>query len=511
VSGGLSRRELLVGVAGAAALGATGLPGWMQEPKEQGMEPLQVGDRKQLFIDDRFLAEQKDVRLVMCRPVQTGERCIVPDRPWEGHRVCAYNSVAEDGGTLKMWYDAIDNEGGRWLCYATSQDGIHWEKPDLGLVPFQGDRHTNIVFPLERTEHEPSCVFLDTNPACPARERYKMACTLKPAGKETATYVGTSEDGLRWQMLPEPAFRASDTANICWWDDRLGRYVAYVRTWTPMRMVGRCETADFGHWGKEQVVFGYDDEDQRALNKTLFSDMDFYTSAAVKYPGAQDVYLLFPTAYYHYRPEVAERIGRAWGRPWGGWHNDGPMDIQIAVSRDGIAWERPDREPFIRLGEAGGWDGGYAYLASGLILRPDEIWLYYATAAFTHGNYDLKQERNAGTITRAVLRRDGFMALAAGYGGGECTTWPLVFAGNRLALNVDAGAGGHAVVEMQDGAGKPVPGFTAADCDPVNGSRLHGVVSWQGKSDLGALAGRPLRMRIALRSARLYAFQFEWA
>ena len=157
-------------------------------------DAVDIGSEKQLFIDDALIAEAENVTLTMNPPRKTGERCIVADKPWESHRVCAYNTVIEDG-VYKMWYDAIAQDGSRWLCYATSTDGVHWEKPDLGLVEFDGSKANNIVFPPERRGHEPGCVFIDTNPDCPTgRARHvRLLVTgrgsVGTAGRETRVPV----------------------------------------------------------------------------------------------------------------------------------------------------------------------------------------------------------------------------------------------------------------------------------------------------------------------------------
>lgn len=473
-------------------------------PSARTGSPIHVGSAKQLFIDDSFVAERRGVRLVVNRPQLTGERCITADKPWEGFAVLAYNSIMEDEGVLKLWYDAIANDGSRWCCYATSKDGVHWEKPNLGIVSFNGSRDTNIVFPPGRMVHEPNCVFKDTNPACPAREKYKMVANLRPPGGKMGTYVAASPDGLHWKLLKNsPAFRASDTNNICFYDNRISHYVAYVRVWDPLRKVGRCEFDDIRSWGKEQVVFSYDVEDQRGLDRDLFSAVDFYTSAASKYPGTDDVYLLFPSAYYHYQEAMARKMRSVDPK------NDGPLDIQFAMSRDGKVWSRLDRKPFIHLGMAGTFDSSYAYMASGYICRPEEIWLYYAVSNHTHGNYDVARDKFTGAITRAKLRLDGFISLDADYAGGEFSTPPLVFSGRQLFLNVDSGAGGSVLVEIRPESGLTIEGFSAGDCDSINGNFIHKVVSWRGKTDLSAMAGKIVRLRFVMNDTKLYAFKFE--
>lgn len=82
-------------------------------------------------------------------------------------------------------------------------------------------------------------------------------------------------------------------------------------------------------------------------------------------------------------------------------------------------------------------------------------------------------------------------------------------AGTRLALNLACEAGGQATVELQDEQGKPLPGYAMGDCDPVTGDAVTQIVSWRGKSAVRALAGKAVKVRIALREARLYAFGFE--
>ena len=518
----MRRRRFLHQVAGSLAsarlVSHVGIMANDQISPRRG-EPIAVNSARQLFIDNLFIAESRGAHLVLNRPSPTGEHCVVADKPWESLGVWAYNSVMEDEGVLKLWYDAIASDGSRWCCLATSHDGIHWEKPNLGIVPFQGQGDTNIVFPPHRMTHEPNCVFRDSNPACPPAERYKMVASLHPSGGKNGTYVAASADGLNWKLMKDaPAFRASDTNNICFFDNRLGRYVGYVRVWDPMRKLGRCEFDDITDWGKEQVVFSSDAEDLSGLDSQIFSTtafaqggsaiktrpaMDFYTSAAWKYPRAENVYLMFPSAYYHYQEDWARRMGTTDPR------NDGPLDIQFATSRDGKSWNRLDRHPFIRLGAAGGFASAYAYMASGCICRAEEIWFYYGVSDHTHGNYDPARDKFLGTITRARMRLDGFVSVDADYSGGEFTTPALLFSGNQLTLNADTSAGGHVRVELQNESAQPLAGFSEKECDPINGNLIQKVVSWHGKPPLQTSSGKPVHLRFVMRDAKLYSFKFD--
>ncbi len=389
-----------------------------------------------------------------------------------------------------MWYDAIADDGSRWLCYATSNDGIRWDKPTLGIVPFRGRTDTNIVFPFEKRSHEPSCVFVDTNPGCKPDERYKMVCSYDgPGGR--GTYVFASDDGLHWRPISDkPSFRSSDTGNVAFFDDRIGRYVAFVRMWAPMRKVGRCEFDDLAYWGKERLVFGYDKQDP--------PDLDLYTNAAVKYPFADNLYLMFPSAYFHY-PDP----------PKGNYRNDGPLDVRLAVSRDGIRWSAVDRSPFVPLGVEGEFDDSAIYMTTGIIRKDAELWMYYGGYDFTHGAYNVAEDKYTGVISRVVLRLDGFVSADAAYSGGELVTVPLIFSGKRLELNVQTSVAGSVKVEMLDHNGKAVRGRSAEDADVVKGNFVGKTVAWKGNSDLSDLAGQPVQLRFVMRDAKLYAFQFR--
>ena len=150
----------------------------------------------------------------------------------------------------------------------------------------------------------------------------------------------------------------------------------------------------------------------------------------------------------------------------------------------------------------------YVSGGSNLVYHGDEVWLYYSAQPFTHGDYSLAEKDALGSVMRAVLRTDGFVSVDAGFEPGGFTTPPLLFAGTQMVLNVDTSGGGWLRVELQDADGNALPGYSLADCDTVNGNWLRHTVSWSGSSDLSALAARPVRMKIEMRSTKLYAFQF---
>lgn len=109
---------------------------------------------------------------------------------------------------------------------------------------------------------------------------------------------------------------------------------------------------------------------------------------------------------------------------------------------------------------------------------------------------------------RLALRIDGFVSLRASARGGEMVTRPLVFEGGNLTLNAATSGAGCIQVEIQDAAGQPVPGYGQAECPEMFGDDLALVVRWQKGGDVRPLAGKPVQLRLVLRDADLYSFQF---
>jgi hypothetical protein len=59
-------------------------------------------------------------------------------------------------------------------------------------------------------------------------------------------------------------------------------------------------------------------------------------------------------------------------------------------------------------------------------------------------------------------------------------------------------------VRLLDEAGKPIPGFDAADCQPIRGDGVDLPVKWKGS--LTSLKDKPLRMEFQMKDVQLYGF-----
>ena len=110
---------------------------------------IDVGTRRQLFVDGYLIEKMTGARHVLHRPVRR-DVAIAPEHPWEQHGV-SYMVTFKDGGRFRAWYrvDAAGWDGpprNSMTAYAESDDGIHWRKPSLGIIEFQGSKENNLVW-----------------------------------------------------------------------------------------------------------------------------------------------------------------------------------------------------------------------------------------------------------------------------------------------------------------------------------------------------------------------------
>lgn len=481
-----------------------------------------VGSRAQLFIDQQVVHATEGIAFT---PHPARKHPMNPllkaDRPWEGWRINLYGTVLFDAEekVFKMWYVGDTSE---WFPhfathYATSRDGVHWEKPLIGTEVAPGLARHNTVL----ANCQIASVTKDLAEPDPAR-RYKMIAwdhRTKPTGGPHAL---VSPDGLAWTRLStQNLFRSNDVVTA-YYDTRWKKHVAFPKLSTLVRGgVRRCFgvtwTDDLLQWPDPRLAFqpdlrddagtlsriepvraALDVPDNPAVMRTEFYGVGIYQgeSCLVGFPWVFSINnsARFPTTRTP--------------------NHEGPCEIQLATSRDLLAWERPFRTPVVPLGAPGAWDSGFLTTASQAFRHQDEIWLYYGGGNYTHGNpviYDEYTGNERGTkytcsIGLAKWPLDRFVSADGGPAGGSLTTVPLHFTGRRLELNVHAGRG-TLTVEVLDPAGRPVRGLGKSD--PITSDSLRATVTWQGRTDLSALAGKSVCLRFALRNTELYSFAFR--
>lgn len=447
-------------------------------------EPIDIGSRLELMVDDYLIEELTGAELLLHHPVNR-EVAIDHNEAWEGNTCCGH-TVFQDGDLYRMYYrgrhhDFEQNkETHHFSCYAESKDGIHWVKPDLGIVEFQGSKQNNII--LAGQDRFNLAPFKDTNPNCRPDEQYK-ALTNGHGGLDAYK----SPDGIHWSPMVEGHVitkGAFDSLNLAFWDAVRGCYVDYHRGFRDgFRDIMTCTSDDFIHW-TDPVWLEYLGAPREHL----------YTNGIKPYYRAPHILIGLPKRF------VPDRRGADHPYP-------GVSDAVFMTSRDGLSFRRWG-EALVRPGlHKVRWVNRNNYPAWGIVTTksdipgaPDELSIY-ATEGYYVGE--------STQLRRHTIRIDGFVSVNAQLAGGEMLTKPIVFDGKELVINFSTSAAGGMRVEIQDAEGTPVEGFALTDCDEIFGDELERVVMWGDRSDVSKLAGRPVRLRFALSDADLYSVRFR--
>jgi hypothetical protein len=225
---------------------------------------------------------------------------------------------------------------------------------------------------------------------------------------------------------------------------------------------------------------------------------DIYNISAQPYPVDPAWYVGFPSFYRH-RPEPDDPP----------YENSGRTEIHFVGSRDGIHWHRYDRRPYVAPALTETDRGNMVFMGTGLVVRGNEIWQYGTGFRTEHGDIAGRQRQTDGVIMRYVQRIDGFVSLDTGDTPGRAHTAPVLVTGGMLRLNVDTGALGELRVGLIGIEDRPIPGFSVADCDPVQANGTGVTVTWQGRSALSVLAGQKVGLEFRSTRTKLYSFRFE--
>jgi hypothetical protein len=486
---------------------------------------VDLGNRKHLFLDDALLAQSNGIAF-QANPPRLAE--LVLENVGFSNHVTVFEDEESGDGLVRLYFRGPKDCLQVWV----SNDGVHFHAPDLG-TQYEGLKNVVITDPVGL-----GTLFIDPN--APKEERIKYFSGYRGRGQ----YVYSSPDGYHFtrnetSSLP---FRGA-SQSLVFYDDQRQVYVGYHRTdmyRTPFGKTERgavmTETKDLMRpWPFRPVS----QDEQSALEEKLrigrknpyYVDngpvtppgfgveyprvfapiegldspgVDIYVPKCEKYQWAPDGYVAFPLMYFHYEgdgPETRHVLGEE-NRGRG----SGPLETQLAVSRDGIHWKRYPRPTYLGIGRHAGLDLKRTYIAHKMVRRGDELWQYYVGCETYHSPFQ-KEGREA--ILRTVQRLDGFVSADFDYTGGEFTTRPLRFTGNRLMLNVDTDATGFLQIGLLDESGKSLDGFKVDDCIYVNDDSTHAEAEWMKRGkDLSSVAGKAVRLVFRGRGAKLFSLQF---
>ena len=487
------------------------------QPAARADDVIDIQSRRELFVDDLLVDKLEGARRQLHHPTPR-EIVIVHDAKWEGAG-SGYHTVIHDGDRYRMYHrgSALGVTNGKLktgkqvYCYAESEDGLHFTKPNLGLFEYGGSKNNNIVWDGVGVHN--FAPFLDARTDCPPDAKYKA---LAGTAKEGGLFAFKSADGIHWSLMrdkPVVTKGAFDSQNLAFWDATAGKYRAYFRTfskgittgkvWKPagVRSIRTASSDDFLSW-TDDTDLTYKDSPEEHL----------YTNQIAPYVRAPHILIGFPTRYIErgwspsmrLLPDAQHRELRAAGHLR---YGTALTEGLLMASRDGVHFERWN-EAFLRPGpeRPNTWLYGHQYIAwhavetkSSLTGAANELSLYASEGSWIG---------DSNSIRRYTLRLDGFVSVNASWKGGELVTKPLKFAGDRLSLNCATSAAGSIRVELQTPDGKPIPGLALADSEETFGDSVDRIVTWKNGNSVNLVAGKTVRLRFVMKDADLYSFRF---
>jgi hypothetical protein len=500
-----------------------------------------------LLVDDHDVLYRSGTKRVLHPLKRHSDKAVVAQtEPWEV--AIGWTSIHRDAktGKYQLWYQAYAGKraGDKRLecvvCYAESDDGVTFVKPDLDLFGFKDEKKTNIVLIGNGGYGDRYCnsVLVDPDEKDPTR-RYKMAYydwSVEGGREYPGLHVAFSPDGIRWTKHAKgPLYRTSyggrgvpppysdedpyretptkdrakprktwaypllmaDAVDVSY-DPVRDVFVIYGKMWMDSpdggaawkHGMGRIESKDFLRWSKAQFLLGPDDLDP--------PDAEFHTSPVFYHAGR-----------YFCLNQILDRKAK------------GAIDIELMTSRDGLAWERPFRgTPFLGRSKAGLFDSRSIFTNATPVVLDDEIRFYYgAYNQSPIGGVRAEAGQRSG-VGMASIPRDRFAGVRPVPRSaqatlrrplenvGQVTLKPLDLEGCKaITLNADA-AEGAIRVELLTEEGYRVRGYSKDDAAALRGDSLRHKVTWKG-GGIDKLAPGRYMLRLHLEGATVYAVSFQ--
>ena len=531
----------------------------------------------QFFIDDYAIARGTGLDRVVHHPKAMG--VVIPnDKPWETAGIAPLYFARKADGTFIAYYDTI-----RWvpslegtmvrgkiqkdraqqyinaIAYATSRDGIHWEKPNLGFAespsgldwkkfpPFPspvGGTKDNNLLGFEFTQFGFSDLGRDGNVADPAK---RFAFSLDGKAYFTAELPDFVNDrNWRAKLTPVEGRFSTRWEALHFWDDLHNEWVAIAQNaiphWLPSREVARFSSKDLKTW-RSEIVLAPDPEDPHRP--------DYYDEVMTLMPFHTEGVVLGLLSWLHTDrttpdggPVMDKPAGSpAYGWPWPKtaehpyiwpWARKGPNEMRITISRDGgRTWDRTaSREAWVPHGTEEDSHDRLVLTQVPPVRVGDEDWFYMGVWDGDHlsTRADAKQSTyyhnrlRKGQIALYTQKHNRYVSLRANTQLETLITKPFVVTGDTLQLNVDATRGRvrvaiaeyNPVLTLKDTTYSIDPhlmeqnvlvGFTRDDCVPVEANSIEHTVQFKNGASLKALQGKKVVLFIEMLDSNLYSFR----
>jgi hypothetical protein len=467
----------------------------------------------EFLLDDSLLDRSAGVEPVLGCPKKESDPVLVPEMPWEMGGIVARHALLLDDGVFRLWYGAAgteqpipeEGERQRLLCCAESSDGIHWERPDLGLFEYEGSRANNITGTKSDADGATWNVVKDLDDPDPAR-RYKALgfdyCVtslvegVKPG--DMGICVAYSPDGYSWTP-PHMVVSTHDATDAdCMLPERdpdTGLWTLFIRprTHPKRRFVAISTSNDFEDWTSPRMVLTPDSGDDEWT--------EFYGLTATCVESLRVGCLWV----YHNSPEYS------------------PMTNELVFSRDDQRYTRAlPGVPFLPLGRDGEFDSRMI-LPIRMIEYNGEIRLYYQGMNTEHGSdRGMKMPKGRSIPGETPVRYVGlarlpwghFRGLRARLDGMIETRWMCNYGDSGVSAIAEVEPHGWIHAEILDQYGAAIPGFDRSSCAATieDDGRLRftwrdGLIGRYGDSSVGGgTIGHVVKVRFHLHRATLFGF-----
>jgi len=438
---------------------------------------------RRLFLDAMVTEESRGLTRVFHAVEKYGGNPVLsPEKPWEKQGVCVCGTVMWRGDKLTMRYNCYGESAAK-SCYLESRDGFHWERPNLGLVEYDGSAENNI------TDGGTGSIIKVPNPKS---ARYQWA-QYNYAGDGTARVI-FSKDAINWHSdgAKSGLFKTSDVVNF-FHDPYRERYVSTYKTPNRRhRAVGIALSRDGLEWYKpvEGPVFGADDLDPDATQ--------VYGMPVFPYQG---MYIGMPWIYhsrwmkYGKYDSPSKMYEAEKGSPC-------TVDVQFAWSWNLISWTRtPERKPFIGLGPKGSWESSQIYTPRNPVIMGDKLYFYYHAGDKLHGEPDVRVHSGLAT-----LRLDGFCSMCAGNKEGWLISRREVFKTPEVIINAKTEGDGYVTAELVDRNNNVLTSFSREDCMPFRGDSVRHTLRWKTASFPAEMLEADKKIRFYIKNADLYSY-----
>ncbi|MEI6972030.1 MAG: hypothetical protein WCL44_11005, partial [bacterium] len=431
-------------------------------------------------------------------------------------------------------------------AYATSADGIHWERPVLGLcdTPLFRDgricgrtRENNCGVPFDFIRD----LGRDGNVADPERRFLLRLRTGLGTPAARSHYAQAMNAALFFapefpDFVHDPDWRRKLTAidgslsprgfaNFNGWDEIHGEWLMFMQgtapRWFPSRDIARHSSRDFKQWSSRGVLYP-DASDPHTLER-----YDEFMEINVVRNG--DLWLGFMAVFHsdrtspEYMPPFIEKENFRFACDLPAYcTRKGTTDLQLVTSRDGgHTWHRvANREVWLPHGANDDDFDRCAYTGTPVTVGETDHFYYMAKDGdhlerLKDGTPYYKDRTPSWNAALATYPRDRYVSMATGTHPAILYTKPLLLPSGQLCLNADASRGEIRVEIATAPAGgiddihsAPVEGgFSFHDCMPVQGDGVDLPVRWRTQPNTAALQGRPVRLRFYVRNADLYGFR----